>query len=314
MQKREKAVIIIWRFVYPVLIFFGVELFVELVFMYGHMFRQMSAGAYSFADTEAMAKELESYIYGVSGYISVIRAVILAPVFILFMKADGKRDAAYGRSVKYGPYNKLWLLLLPVIGFVAAVGFNHIVPMILEALQSFIHVLGKSIFGRDWNVDFFAKYNELSGIIYSGPVWVMALSIAVAAPVLEELLYRGLIFKRLRTYLKPVPSMLISAFVFGIMHGNAVQFVYAFILGIFMAFVYEKFKTIYAPMIFHAGANLTSLVITLILPEDGYKISVGGYMLLIVAELAVVFLLMKLVDIKVDRRPEPCQPNELNDR
>lgn len=309
MQKRENAGIIIWRFVYPVLIFFTVELFAEMAFMYGHMFRLIGAGKYSFSDMDAMTKELESYIYGVSGYISVIRAAVLAPVFILLMKADKKRDEAYGRSVKYGPYNKLWLLLLPIAGFVAAVGFNHIVPMILEALQSFIHVLGKSIFGKDWNVDFFAKYNELSGVIYSGPVWVMVLSIAVAAPVAEELLYRGLIFKRLRTYLKPVPSMLISAFVFGIMHGNAVQFVYAFILGIFMAFVYEKFKTVYASIIFHAGANLTSLVITLIFPEGGYTITLGGYMLLVVAELAVVFLLLKLVDMKVDRRPE-----ESNDR
>ncbi|MCM1308299.1 MAG: CPBP family intramembrane metalloprotease [Butyrivibrio sp.] len=309
MHKKENAGIIIWRFAYPLLIFFGVELLVETAFMYGHMFRMIGAGAYSFSDTDAMAKELESYIYGASGCISVIRAAVLAPIYILFMRADKRRDAEYGRIVKYSPYNRLWLLLLPVIGFASAVGFNHMVPMLLEALQSFIHILGKSVFGTDWSVDFFAKYNEISGIIYTGPVWVLVLSIAVAAPILEELLYRGLIFKRLRAYLKPVPSMLISAFVFGIMHGNAVQFVYAFILGIFMAFVYEKFKTVYAPMIFHAGANLTSLVITLVLPESGYTVTIGTYMLLTVVELAVAFLLLKLVDVKVDRRPE-----EINNR
>lgn len=311
MQKKEKAGIIIWRFIYPVLIFFGVEILVESVFMYGHMFRLIGTGEYSFSDMDAMTKSLTDYIYGVSGYISVIRAAVLVPVFVLFMKADEKRDMAYGRYVKYGPYKKTWLLILPVVGFIAAVGFNHMVPMLLEALQSFIHVLGRSVFGTDWNVDFFAKYNELSGIIYSGPVWVMVLSIAVAAPVLEEFLYRGLIFKRLRNYLKPVSSMLISAFVFGVMHGNAVQFVYAFILGIFMAFVYEKFKTIWASVIFHAGANLTSLVITLLLPEGGYTITLGAYMLLIVAELAVVFLLLKLVDVKVDRKPAVSQQKEL---
>lgn len=311
LQKKEKAGIIIWRFIYPVLIFFGVEILVESVFMYGHMFRMIGSKAYSFSDMDAMTKELESYIYSVSGYISVIRAAVLVPIFALFMKADVKRDMEYGRHIKYGPYRKAWLLLLPAAGFMAAVGFNHMVPMLLEAVQSFIYVLGRSVFGMDWNVDFFAKYNELSGIIYSGPVWIMVLSIAVAAPVLEEFLYRGLIFKRLRTYLKPVPSMLISAFIFGIMHGNAVQFVYAFILGIFMAFVYEKFKTVWAAVIFHAGANLTSLVITLLLPEGGYTITMGTYMLLVVAELAVVFLLLKLVDVKVDRKPEVSQPKEL---
>lgn len=303
MQKREHAGIIIWRFVYPALIFFGVEILVESVFMVGHMFRMMGTGAYSFTDLDAMTKELENYIYGVSSYISIIRAAILVPIYVLFMKADRKRDMAYGRYTEYAPYHKKWLLLLPVIGFAAAMGFNHIVPMLLEALQNLIHVVGRSVFGRDWNVDFFATYNQLTEAIYSGPVWVQVLSIAVAAPILEELLYRGLIFKRLRTYLKPAPAMLISAFVFGIMHGNAVQFVYAFILGIFMAYVYEKFKTVWASVIFHAGANLISLVVTMLLPEEGFTLTLGTYMLVVVIELAVVFLLLKLVDLKVDRRP-----------
>lgn len=310
MQKRENAGIIIWRFIYPVLIFFGVELIIEMAFMYGHMFRMIGEGTYSLTDMGTMTEELERYIYANSSYISLIRTVILVPIFALLMKKDEKRDMEYGRYVKYGPYNKKWLLLLPLIGFAAAVGFNHLVPMLLEALQSLIHIIGKSIFGLDWNVDFFATYDKLSGVIYSGPIWIQAVTIAVAAPILEEFLYRGLLYRRLRAYLRPLPCTLISAFVFGIMHGNAVQFVYAFILGIFMAYIYEKFKTVWASVIFHAGANLISLVITLLMPEGRFELTIGAYMLVVVIELAVVFLLLKLVDIKVDRQPAVKNPYE----
>lgn len=310
MQRRESVGVIIWRFIYPLLIYLGVQVAIEVVFMYAQIFKLVYSGEYSMVNIDALITVVQDYIYSKSILISLLSAVIVVPVLGLFIKKDIKRDEYYGRPVKYSPYNKAWLLLLPVVGFAAAVGFNHVVPPLLEALQSFIHTVGKSIFGMDWNVDFFATYNKLEGYIYSDSIWVQVLSLAVAAPLMEEFLFRGLIFKRMRAYLKPVPSILISAFVFGLMHGNAVQFVYAFILGIFMAYVYEKFKTIWASVVFHAGANLISLVVTMIMPEGGYTLPIGTYMLVVVIELAVVFLLLKLIDMKVNRQPAAQGTNE----
>lgn len=54
---------------------------------------------------------------------------------------------------------------------------------------------------------------------------------------------------------------LISAALFGLYHGNLLQGVYAFLLGLVMAWLYERFQTLAAPWVFHAAANVTSIVI-----------------------------------------------------
>lgn len=302
MPNREKTSTIIWRLIYPILIFIGVEIVIEMVFLFGYMFYLIGTNRISPSDLGGMTDTLNNFAYRISLYITLARSAALIPIFIVLMRRDKVRDVYYQRYVKFEPLNRKWLLILPVLGFAAAMGFNHLVPMLLEALQSIIHVAGKTLFGVDWNVDFFRTYDSLSEIIYSGSIFVQILATAVAAPVVEELLFRGLIYKRLRDYLKFTPSALISAFVFGVIHGNAVQFLYAFFIGIILAFVYEKFKTVAAPVIFHGGANLISVIVTFFIPDEGIGLSIGEYMLLVVVELAVVFLLLWLIDNKINRK------------
>lgn len=56
------------------------------------------------------------------------------------------------------------------------------------------------------------------------------------------------------------PAMLLSAVIFGIMHVNLVQFLYAGILGILLAFLLEKIGFLYAPVLGHIAANIAAVV------------------------------------------------------
>lgn len=310
MPNKENVGTIVWRLVYPILIFIGVEMAIEMAALYIHMFRLAAAHGISLADVNTLEEELTNYTYSISTYITIARSAVLIPLYIMFMRRDKGRDMVYGRYVKYEKISPKWFLLLPLVGFFAAMSFNHVVPMVLTALQGFIQIVGRSLFGMDWNIDFFGTYDSVSDIIYSGGIAVQIISTAVAAPIVEELLFRGLIYGRLRERLKFVPAAFISAFVFGVIHGNAVQFLYAFIIGLLLAFVYEKFKTVVAPIIFHAGANLISVIITNVMPEGGIALTTGGYMLLVVAELAVTFLILWLIDRKVIRKPVAADGTE----
>ena len=51
-------------------------------------------------------------------------------------------------------------------------------------------------------------------------------------------------------------AMIFSALVFGIYHMNVVQAVYAFFLGLFFAWLYERYDSLWAPSIAHMSANL----------------------------------------------------------
>lgn len=105
-------------------------------------------------------------------------------------------------------------------------------------------------------------YEDTADSIYSSPLWVQYLVAAVLVPCIEELIFRGLIFRRMRTYLIPSLAAVISAILFGVYHTNLLQFIYATCLGILLAYVYEEFRTIIAPILLHAAANAFSILIT----------------------------------------------------
>ena len=56
--------------------------------------------------------------------------------------------------------------------------------------------------------------------------------------------------------------MLYSAFVFSFMHVNVVQAIYAFVMAIVFAFVYEKYGSVKAPMVAHVSANVAAVLAT----------------------------------------------------
>lgn len=320
-MKKESIGITIWRIIYPILIFLGVDTILTMFVMYGYMFYEMfQMGLESFANmdsetlvqmTQELTEKIMNFTYANSLYITIARCAIVAPILFMLMRKDIKRDKQYGRYKEYTSYNKAFLLVLPVLGIVSALSFNHVVMMGLEMLQDLINWILRSLPNGEFAIDLFETFNETSGIIYSGNLFVQIVATCIGAPLVEELLFRGLVYKRMRTKFKVLPCMIFSSLIFGAVHGNIVQFVYAFLVGLILAFVYEKFKTLWAPIIFHAGANLLSIILTYILGEEGVGLPLGGYVLVTVAELAVVFLLVLLIDRKVNRQEiEPVEVSE----
>ncbi|MGN1480539.1 lysostaphin resistance A-like protein [Porcipelethomonas sp.] len=85
----------------------------------------------------------------------------------------------------------------------------------------------------------------------------MAISVCytcIIAPITEELFYRGFVMKTLSRVSQRF-GILISAFFFGISHGNAAQFVLAFSLGIFMGYIDVKHNSVIPSMFVHFFVN-----------------------------------------------------------
>lgn len=100
------------------------------------------------------------------------------------------------------------------------------------------------------------SYQETSEALYTGSIWIRMASVGFFAPAVEELLMRGLLYGRLREMMGVRAAMFCSAVVFGVFHGNIVQGVYAFLIGLFFAWLMERFQGIMAPMLAHMSANL----------------------------------------------------------
>ncbi len=84
--------------------------------------------------------------------------------------------------------------------------------------------------------------------------------VAVITPVMEEVIFRGLIYSRMKKGMPQAAAMILSAVVFGCAHSGAVQFTYAAALGIIMVLLYEKYESLLPCIFLHAGFNSVSFI------------------------------------------------------
>jgi uncharacterized protein len=96
--------------------------------------------------------------------------------------------------------------------------------------------------------------------------WIIvgvAILAVVVAPVTEEILFRGGLFRYLRTRIPRLPALLIPAVIFAALHANLVAFAPLVALGILLAVAYERTGRIAVPILAHALFNLHTLALLL---------------------------------------------------
>lgn len=130
-------------------------------------------------------------------------------------------------------------------------------------------------------------YQESMARITDGQSFAwMVLWMGIVAPVAEEMIFRWLIFLRLRDYMRLAGAAVISGLIFGIYHGNLLQAVYAGILGILFAYILEMSGSLLSSVLLHIGANVWSLILSeygmYILVSSGAGVMMVIYILLLV--------------------------------
>ncbi len=103
----------------------------------------------------------------------------------------------------------------------------------------------------------FDMLNETITQVFNYPL-AGFLMVVVAAPILEETLFRGVILKALLKKYAPFKAIMISAIAFGIFHLNPWQFLYATTLGLLLGYIYWKTRSLFYPIIIHMILNGTA--------------------------------------------------------
>lgn len=100
-------------------------------------------------------------------------------------------------------------------------------------------------------------YEQVAGIQYSVSLPVGLVIYGILTPFTEEVIFRGIIYNRIRKYFPLPVTIFASALIFGCFHGNVVQMIYAIIMGMAIALVYELYgRCLAAPILFHCTANI----------------------------------------------------------
>lgn len=132
--------------------------------------------------------------------------------------------------------------------------------------------------------------------------WGAFIKVAVLAPVVEELIFRGVILHGLSRNYSRLRSVVISALLFALFHLNPWQFPATFMLGLLLGWIMVYTRNIYLAIAGHSLNNLLVLIsITYneplqkfsTLPDDGVVKTLVSLAVVIISLVAIHFLIRK---------------------
>lgn len=99
----------------------------------------------------------------------------------------------------------------------------------------------------------------------------------IISPLAEETIFRGILYNRMKQCFNYPIALLLSSLFFGLYHENLVQALYGTLLGLFIAYTYEKYHNFAAPVLFHAVANISIFTLTYYnwLKDMSWEVSIG---------------------------------------
>ena len=162
----------------------------------------------------------------------ILFAMMIVPFFIfMFATRTGFTDFFGFHKVKFSTI--MWTLLYIIL----------ITPM-----SNFLNSVTSLIFGN-------VAENLLSSTVTDYPFWEMFLVIAIIGPLVEEMMFRGVIYRNFRKSGRLLASIIISSIIFGLYHRNLNQFFYTAYVGVMFSLIDEASESIWPSLICHVIFN-----------------------------------------------------------
>lgn len=115
-------------------------------------------------------------------------------------------------------------------------------------------------------IDFFPEYNEqIMGFFQIEQPILGIFVIGIIAPLIEELIFRGEVYKELEKNFSAPLVILIQALLFGFMHQIPLQRIQTFIIGLFFGSVRAKTKNIWPSTIMHITSNMIASILVFLM-------------------------------------------------
>lgn len=212
---------------------------------------------------------------------STMGAILVGLIIIyLFSRHENIKSLIFSKKRQMTP--KTFLLLL-VVFMMVQLPFSY--------LSSFIEY-GLNLFGLTTQADLEWATGESSS-------FSMLIYTSFFAPVCEELVYRGYVMRNMQRYGKSV-AIIFSATIFGIMHGNIHQILFAFVVGLILGYTAMEYSIFWSIALHFTNNYLFGEVLDAVLsflPETvGGIISWGLLFLFMIG--GIVVLSLKSKDIK----------------
>ncbi|MGH2817368.1 MAG: lysostaphin resistance A-like protein [Actinomycetota bacterium] len=141
-----------------------------------------------------------------------------------------------------------WTLLMMLPLTFAVMMINAVIVLAVSALSSDVPTAQEQILGQETSV----AVPDLLWLILAG---------VVLAPIVEEFLFRGLLYRFLRKRRSRAFAIVVTAAVFAIAHLVPALIPSLFVFGIFLAWIVERYGSLYPAMALHSLNNLASILV-----------------------------------------------------
>ena len=224
-----------WAVLFPCLLYYLIYNAAYLIFIFVQSVLQERM-------EESYGQWMTAHAATVTGMVSGICMILgILPLMSMLRRELAERNALAGRR-QLADRQKLTkqvknIFITILLAFSASLGLN-----ILLTLTGF--------------ADSSQTYQEVADRQYGVAFGIGIVLYGLVSPLAEEVVFRGVIYNRLRRFYGPVIGVVVSAIFFGAFHGNLVQGVYGACMGMLIAYVYERQGSFFFPVLFHAVANL----------------------------------------------------------
>lgn len=188
--------------------------------------------------TEAAAKSLSLKNAGIISLIGNTVALSLAILFIYIHRGNARSFL----FIKVAPFG---FVVPAVILGVSMNLFSDAAIRIIPFSESMI-----------------SSYREAYSFLGEGNALIEFLAIAIGAPVVEEVFFRGSVLGALKRGMPTPAAVIVSSVLFGASHGTAISFIFTFILGVILALSLDTTRSMYVPIIIHITFNASSYLIS----------------------------------------------------
>ena len=135
-----------------------------------------------------------------------------------------------------------------------------IVLIIIWPLLFVVSIISKKLFYDYSEQHIVSTIRELKSYSEILPIFITAV---IISPIIEEIAFRGFIYRSLKTSVGPFFSAVVSSLLFSTIHLNLLSFPYLFILGFTLCIYYEAENSIIMPIFIHSALNLIMLLLIL---------------------------------------------------
>lgn len=189
---------------------------------------------YTFLDVAVWRKVFP----GFSDIINIVTIVVCIDIFIVFLK----RTTGYQVQL---------LSNINFVGMMLSIACSFLFFLLLD---KGLDPIFEGMFPQSEQ-----DYQKMIQSLIESPITSL-IQVCILAPVIEEILMRGVVLGGLKNSYGAVTALLVSATFFACLHFNMVQTLSAFVCGIVLGLLYIKTNSVFCCMIAHGGYNLISYV------------------------------------------------------